>query len=243
VKLTDSPAIYVGSTPATAVYVGSTLVWSPPSSAWESWAGTAGAVPPVERWETAAASLGTVDQTGDGHLRILSGPTGGGTSADGAPIRSLDALTGEIVTTVTWEMTGGVDANPLTISWCVQDAGTLEPYTGFPTDGYILLFDNAGDQLWLVRTIGGGASFIGYSTRAGAGLDPLVPGAIWNVAVDADGTTARAWLWNDGDTRPGSPTLSAADTTYANGKLRMMIPGDTFPSSEAHIGPVEATPV
>ncbi len=208
---------------------------------YEPWAGASGDPLPAARWDGPnTLTEGTIEQTGDGFLRLLGGPNGGSDPDSGTPIRSKSIFSGEIRYQIRWESTAGDDVS-LQTSFAVQDSGTtgLNTYDAYPTNGYYLIFFAATSTFGLYRRIAGtGNSIATGSTVAAAGLTAIAPGVVWNVAVHADGTNVSAWVWDDGDPRPGSPTFTATDSTYSSGKIRFTVPPSIGGGGEVHIGEI-----
>ncbi len=209
---------------------------------YETWPGNDGDPLPVGRWETAGYGEGTINQTGDGYARLIVGDTGGFYFADGVPIRSLDALEGEVRFSLRWEMPRFTDVT-VQPAFCVQDDQDLQPYDQYPSNGYYIPISVNGETMFLSRRIADeGQSMDTGDTFANIGLTPPNPGVIWNFALSADGTTVNATIWDDGDPRPETPTFSGTDGTYSSGKVRFTMPGPfaVIVGGEINIGPISS---
>lgn len=168
----------------------------------EDFTGTNGSAWDVSAWNTQRSS-GTGGFTRQDSLGMITVPGGGG-YGDRMQAQTTATLTGgeyrydfPITTKVEY-----------TVAFVACGAGSLESWTHLTQNGYVVNYAPITGALTLQKVASWAPTTLASGSLA-VDVNDMV-----HVAIRPG---AGAYVWKNGDARPGSPTLASADSTYASG--------------------------
>lgn len=214
----------------------------PPSSvAIDDFIGTNGGAISTAIWDhNGNTTHGALREIQSNSLHMSTGNIGGNNSSDSNGIFTDATYADAEIQFLDFEWLSTTVDQAFTIKLMVRASGTMADWQADMPDGIGMEIKPGDHEVFLFSKVADGwsglSSSVSFTTLVGG--NP-VAGDKWNIVFRHTGTAFQAFIWKTTGSRPGTPSLSAATTSFTSaGKVSIGCGGNTVASRAFRIGSV-----